>query len=414
MKNKILYILLLIFFSSGLQAKKLSKTDISDMYSEFQFTRFDVRVFHSSEQFSTVFLNVSLQDFFYKQIEVEVYEAKFKVTYELYESYDSKSPIDTASVIFSDTLFRGEEMDMIVDFDISALFPGNYILKINLFDMYQPENSTYSIVHIEKMNKLSAQNYLVTDQDDFPQFGNYILKDNFFKIHSADTILSELNIRYYSQTFPLAKPVFTVEKNKTYKFEPDSVFTIALSSGISEVLELPFMGIYHLQADMDKPEGLTLFQFDEGFPEVSSPALAVAPLRYLTTENEFKRLLSYQDYKIAVDSFWLERASQQPQRAKNMIKRYYSRVQLVNRLFTSFREGWKTDRGLVYILYGAPTEVYREEGEEEWVYGERGNPMSIRFFFDEVKNPFTDNEFELERSPVYKTSWMIAVENWRR
>ena len=174
------------------------------------------------------------------------------------------------------------------------------------------------------------------------------------------------------------------------------------------------MGIYHLQADMNEADGLTLFQFDEGFPEVSSPALAVAPLRYLTTENEFKRLLSYQDYKVAVDSFWLERASQQPQRAKNMIKRYYSRVQLVNNLFTSFREGWKTDRGLVYILYGAPTEVYREDGEEEWVYGERGNPMSIRFFFDEVKNPFTENELELERSPMYKTSWMIAIENWRR
>ena len=153
------------------------------------------------------------------------------------------------------------------------------------------------------MSKLSAQNYLVTDQDDFPQFGNYVLKDNFFKIHCADTSVSQMNIRYYTQTFPLAKPVFTVEKNKTYKFEPDSVFSISLTSGVSDILELPFMGIYHLQTDINEPEGLTLFRFDDGFPEVSSPALAVAPLRYLTTENEFKRLLSYQDYKIAVDSF---------------------------------------------------------------------------------------------------------------
>jgi len=414
MRNKLLYILLLVFLSSSLQAKKLSKTDISNMYSEFQFTQFDVRVYHHSEEKSTVYLNVRLQDFFYKRTPLEVFEAKYKVAYELYESYDAKSPIDTASVTFSDSLFHGEEMHMIVDFDVPAFFPGNYVLKIILSDLYQPENSTYSFVHIQKMNKLTAQNYLVTDQDDFPQFGNYILKDNFFKIHSADTSLSEINIRYYSQTFPLAKPVFTVEKNKTYKFEPDSIFTIILSSGVSEILELPFMGIYHLQADMNEPDGLTLFRFDDGFPEVSSPALAVAPLRYLTTENEFRRLLSYKDYKVAVDSFWLERASQQPQRAKNMIKRYYSRVQLVNKLFTYFREGWKTDRGLVYILYGAPTEVYREEGEEEWVYGERSNPMSIRFFFDEVVNPFTDNELELERSPNYKTSWMIAVENWRR
>jgi len=414
MKNKFLYLLLLIFLSCGLQAKKLSKTDMSEIYSEFQFTQFDKSVFHKSEQFSTIYLNIRLQDFFYKQTKVEVYQAKFKVAYELYESYDSKSPIDTSSQFFSDTLFYGEEMDMIVDFDVPAIFPGNYVLKIKLFDIYQPENSTFSIVNINKSSKLSAQNFLLTDQNDFPLFENFIPNGDYFKVHCTDTLITHMSMRYYSQTFPLAKPVFTVEKNKSYKFEPDSVYTVSFSSGISDILKLPYHGIYHLQADINKPEGLTLFQFDDGFPEVNSPALAVAPLRYLTTENEFKRLLSYQDYKIAVDSFWLERASQQPQRARNMIKRYYSRVQLVNKLFTSFREGWKTDRGLVYILYGAPSEVYRAEGEEEWVYGELGNPMSIKFYFDEVKNPFTGNEFELERSPNYKTSWMIAIENWRR
>ncbi len=40
------------------------------------------------------------------------------------------------------------------------------------------------------------------------------------------------------------------------------------------------MGIYHLQADINEPEGLTLFHFDEGFPEVNSPRFGVAPLRY--------------------------------------------------------------------------------------------------------------------------------------
>lgn len=100
MKYKILYIILFVFIALGTQAKKLSKADFAGMYSEFQYTRFDSRVYHSEEKFSTVYLNVQLQDFFYKQTALEVYQAKFKVFYELYENYEAKETIDTASFIF--------------------------------------------------------------------------------------------------------------------------------------------------------------------------------------------------------------------------------------------------------------------------------------------------------------------------
>ena len=83
-------------------------------------------------------------------------------------------------------------------------------------------------------------------------------------------------------------------------------------------------------------------------------------------------------------------------------------------LFSSYQEGWKTDRGLIYIIYGPPSEVYRKTGEEEWIYGERNNPLSIKFYFYNIENPFTLNDYSLNRQPTYKTSWYIAIENWRR
>jgi len=414
MKFRIVYILVLMLVAGNLQAKKLSKTNLAEMYSEYGFTRIEARIFHVSEQLSTVYLNLRLHDFEYKENNNGKNISTFEVAYELFESYDSKSPVDSASFIFSDSLYFGEEMNMIVDFDVPAIYPGNYVLKISITDLNRNDQSVFTIENIYKSDKLSSQNYLLTDANNFPLFGNYIANDASVKIHASDTSVSQLSIRYYSQSFPLAKPVFTAEKSRVYKFDPDSVYSISLQSGISEPIRLPFNGIYHFQSDVSLPEGLTLYKFDDGFPEVSSPASAIAPLRYLTTENEFKKLLEYKNYKIAVDSFWLERSSQQPQRARNMIQRYYSRVQLVNHLFSSFREGWKTDRGLIYIIYGPPSEVYRNDGEEEWVYGERGNPLSIKFYFDEIKNPFTDKELEVERSGIYKTSWMIAIENWRR
>jgi hypothetical protein len=97
-----------------------------------------------------------------------------------------------------------------------------------------------------------------------------------------------------------------------------------------------------------------------------------------------------------------------------MIKLYYNRVMDANRFFTSYLEGWKTDRGIIYIIYGPPNVVYKGRNVEGWVYGEDKNMLSINFTFRKLDNPFTDNDYSLTRSPAYKDGWYIAVDNWRR
>lgn len=405
--------LLVLLLSMTGFSQKLSKRDISLVYSEQSFTTFEASVFHTSDAVSMVYVNIRLHHLTYKPDGSDK-EANFALNYELYESYNSKSPIDTATLVYSDRQFAGEQMELVVNFEIPAAFPGSYILRIELTDLNKLESSVYKFIPVYKESRFSGQNYLLTDENDHPIFGGYILQDSYFKLRIPDTTKQQLIIRYYDRTFPLAKPPFAMEKNVTYSFEPDSFYTVNLNKGISPLLELPYHGIYYIQTDLGDPAGLTLYRFDAGFPEVNAPELALAPLRYLTTEREFDVLLSYNDYKTAIDSFWLERASYAPERAKNMIRKFYERVVDANQYFTSFLEGWKSDRGILYIIYGPPSEVYRKDDTEEWVYGERGNPMSIRFYFSKVENPFTEEDYSLQRSPIYKTSWYIAIENWRR
>ncbi len=414
MKGSNILIGFLLLLSGTTIAQKLSKTDLAGMYSEYQFTRLEPTVYHSSEDSSTIYLRINLHHFTYLPNPTGVQQANFSIGYSLYPSYGVKSPLETGLFHYSDTLFGGQEMEMAVDFKVKAPYPSFQVLMLELTDENQPKNHVGCVIHIEKESKYSSQNFNLSDGDGYPIFSKYIRGEDLFRIKYNNPDTHQLVIRYYNQDFPIAKPPFTTEKNVTYSFEPDSFYTVVLEAGISPLLELPYQGIYHIQADLAQPEGLTLFRFDNGFPDVNIPAMALAPLRYLTTEREFEQLLSYRDYKVAVDSFWLERASYDPGRAKNMIKKFYQRVEDVNTLFSSFLEGWKTDRGLLYIIYGPPSEVYRDDGEEEWIYGERGNPMSIRFYFNQVDNPFTSNDYSLQRSAVYKTSWYIAVENWRR
>ncbi|MCD4696882.1 MAG: GWxTD domain-containing protein [Bacteroidales bacterium] len=414
MKKPALISLLFIVVIGSTFAKKLSKINLANLYNEQQFTRVDNLVFHTSETVSTIYLNINLHDLHYVKSNDDSRFAKFKIQYELYESWDSKSPIDTASLVFtSQQEFEGD-MKMIYEFDINAAFPGNYLLKYMFTDVLKPENTFTDFIEINKSSKNTSQNFFITGEDDYPVFGYHLPAGANFNLLHNNPRVDTLYIRYYNRQFPLAKPPFATEKEETYTFEPDSIYIIVLQEGKSELLTLPYHGIYHFQTDISKPDGLSLFQFNDGFPDIDTPALALAPLRYLTTRNEFEKLTNYPDYKVAVDSFWLERSSKQPTRAKNMIKRYYSRVQDANKLFTSYHEGWKTDRGLLYIIYGPPSEVYRKGEEEEWIYGERRNPLSIRFYFYNVENPFTLNDYQLSRSSTYKTSWNIAIENWRR
>ena len=304
---------------------------------------------------------------------------------------------------------------MIVNFDIKATFPGNYILKVSLIDLYSKENnSVWDITEIDKSSPHSRQKFLLKDSEGYPLFMNVLKAGQYFMIDRSVPDSTNLYIRYFQMEFPIAKPPFSNEKQETYKFEPDSFYTVTIQDGETPILELPYSGIYHFQTDITQDDGLSLFHFKEGFPRIETPLQAIKPLRFLTTKKEFDKLLSYENKKTAIDSFWLHRASGNPDRARKMIQKYYGRVVNANKLFSSYHEGWKTDRGLIYIIYGPPSEVYRKQGEEEWIFGEKGNPMSIKFLFYEAENPLTSNDFRLQRSTTYQTSWYIAVDNWRR
>jgi len=396
--------------------KKLYKTNLVSMYDESGYTKFSAEVYHASEDKSTVYIAINLDDLIYLQsTQTETKTARFKIYYELFNNYESKSPLDTGSYIYTDDQHYNSGGEMTVDFDIPAQNPNDYLLNITLIDLNRKEdNNVFRFYDIIKNDKNTAQNFLVTDNEGYPIFEKHINAGQYFKIQCAQIDSGLIYIRYYDRELPVARTPFSTDKNITFKFDPDSIYSVVVKDGITELLELPYRGIYHFQTNIAQTKGLTLFGFDEGFPNIETPLHAILPLRYLTTQKEYDALLVAEDSKSAVDNFWLERATYQTERAKNMIAKYYQRVWDSNMLFTSYQEGWKTDRGIIYIIYGPPSEVYRKTGEEEWVYGERGNPLSIKFYFYQVENPFTRNDYSLHRQSSYKTSWYIAIENWRR
>jgi GWxTD domain-containing protein len=119
------------------------------------------------------------------------------------------------------------------------------------------------------------------------------------------------------------------------------------------------------------------------------------------------------DQKKRIDKFWTDLGGSN-ERAKELIRKYYGRVLESNKQFTSYQEGWKTDRGMIYIIFGAPNRVTKRKNVEIWTYGEAANSSTTTFSFFRIKNPFTDNDYYLERNDLFKEPWYQAVDLWRQ
>jgi GWxTD domain-containing protein len=122
--------------------------------------------------------------------------------------------------------------------------------------------------------------------------------------------------------------------------------------------------------------------------------LAIEQLGYIAKDNEMSdlksggTLLEKQQKFLA---FWKKRSLNPNAPRNEKMALYYARVDYANKHFTRYREGWRTDMGLVFILLGPPSSVERypfqidEKPEEVWQYYD----LNYQFVFRD-ENGFGD------------------------
>ncbi|MCF8296765.1 MAG: GWxTD domain-containing protein [Saprospiraceae bacterium] len=409
-----IFILILIIFSCRTYTK-ISNQNLAYLYNvEENSLNPEYSAFHVSDSLTIIYVKVWLPELLYiKTIDTDSFIANFKIKAELYNSYESKVIIDSTSVLMSEFENYNKKLYFISSLNIKAKFPGKYLLKLDFTDINK-NKSFLSYLNIDKSNHNSRDNFKLLNINEKVVFGNIVKPDVKYKLNYRNKNTNNLYVRYYNRNFNIAYPPYSMERNALFEYKADSTFTIKLKMGQSDFLSLHKKGFYHFQEDTTQKEGFTLFVFNANFPQVNTASQMLPPLRYLVTKNEYKKMLESDNIKREIDKFWIENSGN-PDRARVMIKKYYNRVQNANELFTSYHEGWKTDRGMIYIVYGEPNVVYRGSNHETWIYGEVGNMLSVTFRFLKVKNPFTDNDYSLtDKSPIYKDSWYNAIDTWRR
>jgi GWxTD domain-containing protein len=262
---------------------------------------------------------------------------------------------------------------------------------------------------IEEMNTIRKHLDLVK--------GGGLLK-HIYPAKSIDSLF----ISYYKPLKEIPYPPALLLPEKTIDYPADTVIAMQYSDTMS--IMFPEGGVYLCSVDRNSDEGYTFFNFSENFPYMTSPEVMIEPLAYLASEQEMNELQSSAKPKVSLDEFWIK-CGGNIDKSRELIRIYYTRILYSNYYFTSIKEGWRTERGMIYTIYGPPDKVYKSADGENWGYRKPvlksswGGGFHLKedylyFNFRVRQSKYSENDYYLSRSETLVSYWDKAVASWRK
>ena len=399
----------------GTASKSGKGRNAADIYNPGRPTLHpDVSIYHLNDSNSIAYVRIfPTQLLFNLANEDGVLRAKLRVRYEFRRLSEDKTEgifIDSATV--SRYLKKADVRNSyVIGLPIKAYIGNKYSLKLEVYDVLRNSISeSYKIV--DKTSRFRDQNFnILSAVNNYPTFTNSFATGEFFKLRFNQFGFDSVLVEYYSLDRTLPRPAFSSVPEIPLKEYPDTSYIFDFNDSIR--YDLPQAGIYHFKINFNSPEGLTLFNFGENFPKIKTSDDLLGPLVYLTTSAEFRDLRMETNRKYAIDKFWLDLKSDL-ESSKELIRVYYNRVHYANLFFTSYKEGWKTDRGMIYIIFGPPKMLEKGINSEKWVYFSRRGSQKIEFVFVRKENKFTNYDYQLERGISSSSYWREAIQTWRK
>jgi len=371
------------------------------------------QVFHANDSVSELHFKINNNQLLYTKRDGQDFTSNCLIYYNLFASYNSREILESDSVRFSDVNNDNSDNFLIGKINVNVPLGKTFFLRVTVVDLNR-NMSVSDVIIIDKTSDLTRQNFLVTPKNsNVPLFKNYLKINDTVTVQYKKAETQKLYVKYYNRNFPLPLPPFSVTEQPHFEYKPDSLFVVE-SSNEGKVDFIPSKkGFYHFQTDTSSHDGLTLFIFSDNFPEIKKAEELFYPLRFITSKEEYDSMDSSNNLKLAVEKFWLNTTNYDKEKARGIIQKYYARVQSANKQFTSYTEGWRTDRGMIYLIYGKPKSIYKAEYYEAWTYNEATNLNVYTFSFIKTMNPFTDNDYKLDRSIIYRQEWFLSVDDWR-
>lgn len=366
-------------------------------------------IYHHSDDSSTVYFRIKSSELLYARSGAKApFVAKIHIRTTMTEANGAMS--DSSSVSITDQ--AKERQGWLI---------GSYKLKMTkglwnvLFEFTdETKNLTQPSYFIaDKTTSYSSQNYLLMKfETGEPIFGGFAAPGQYVEVLSSrNQMAPSANLIHMGGEVKLPPPPFSSGMPELPDLATSPMVELDKDDHGAYAFEAE-SGNYFITHDPFKSAGITIKTANMFYPSVKQIESLEWPLRYITTKTEHEEIVRNNYPKLMIDKFWLECAGNK-EHARELIKIYYKRVEEANYYFSTYTEGWRTDRGMIHLIFGNPTKITRFSDSENWQYGEDGSTGLLTFVFRKVESPLSRNVYFLDRDPGFKQYWERGVQTWR-
>lgn len=396
----LLFIALSFIANFSLAQKTLSTTDQALRYSIYSRLGLKIIPIKTGEH------TFRLQ-FVIEKIEENASFTNYSFSYLVLNSYDQEIIDEQVQLLTQNDLKADTERHWV--FEKSVAIPESQETAIALLEVLDTRQGDQYVYHIDLKS-----GYILNHPDFGAYYANEIGFDQTY-LNKEESLLFKTvrSPSIHSFFYPLKFDVPFPPMETRPADIPKELEVINKGDFLSNVPQkFSDEGYYFFQTDTAATTGLLLKVTHESFPKVKDWEEMVQMVTYISTRKEHESLLIAQDKKKALDEYWIT-LTRNPEIAKELIRNYFRMVEFANLLFTDFKEGWKTDRGMVYIVMGPPQEVVFFLDKEVWTYAGMDETSKIKFTFARAKTILSPHFYTLNRSRAYQPIWFKNISQWR-
>jgi len=367
-----------------------------------RYSRLALKIIPIQENERTFLLQMPIE-----KIEEDIDFETYEFSYAVLSGY--QEPISTQNLIRLTRQDLTRETDFHYYFEKRVVIPESQETAIALLKARDTRQGDDYFYHLDLISPFvfGHPNFWAYYGDNIPFDQNFILKDQSVEFKGRGPVmLYSFNypIRFDVPLPPMEIRPAPVPREVQVDFEGDFLLN-TLKTFTKE-------GYYFIQSDTNSTQGMLVKSVHEAYPKVRDYDEMVEMVAYISTRNEHEALKSAEDKKKALDQYWYGILKDE-EAARKVIREYFKQIEFANILFTDFKEGWKTDRGMVYTVMGPPNEVFFRANGEIWSYLIANSNSKITFTFARVKNILTPNYYILNRSRALQPEWFKSITAWR-
>lgn len=389
-----------------------TKTSINALYS----------VVNESDESSVLSIEFPVNDLFFSEANPQGVSAAMMFVYiKLFNMQKVRVLADTVSLSLNIPHETGKRA-YIFDVPLKVEKGNQYLVEIKIADRLRQLTGQF-FVQFNTNSVNNSYNFKLQNHFDKDQVFSHVLRrDEYVNLVYQRNQVDSLYISYYMPFKEVPDPPSMLLPEKVLDYEPRQVVALHYSDTLP--MMFPNEGIYLCSIDKNNKEGFTFLNLGPTYPRITTPDVMIEPLIYLANQDELASLRLAEKPKAALDEFWIK-CGGNVDKARELIRIYYTRVLYANHYFTSYKEGWRSERGMIYIIYGPPDKIYKTADGESWGYKKPsvksrwGGRFKVAdsylyFTFRKRENIFSDNDFYLSRSETLVTYWDKAVLSWRK